>query len=389
MINVSVSSTQPEITSPAPNKKKRDEKDEGDKMDLISNILDEILGRCTLNSGSEVELNYQCGVCGKLFETEHDSQKHIDIEHDDPGCQSCALYEDENKLQCQNIQEKDKMIKQLVEKGEYLVKKNMALDKENQRLKLAFKESMIEKEDIRKELKSQNGAIDDILKQNVSLNDEIKVKTDIIKLLTEQEKAEERHEEPAEKAKDEVIPRQTDKEEEVVEEVQEVEDDRIKYKECDFKTRVRTYMKSHKMAHEGQWKCQRGCKEAFKTWTILDEHHKSKHSVPKAPEFKCAQCDLIFTSKQHLRQHVVTKHERSNNSNMPIRVSCEYCGLITNSHQEMINHKRDCNSEFSRVSNKVCKYFLNGGCLKGESCIFKHPQENQERAPPCRNGFQC
>ena len=148
-------------------------------------------------------------------------------------------------------------------------------------------------------------------------------------------------------------------------------------------------MKSHKMAHEGQWKCQRGCKEAFKTWTILDEHHKSKHSVPKAPEFKCAQCDLIFTSKQHLRQHVVTKHERSNNSNMPIRVSCEYCGLITNSHQEMINHKRDCNSEFSRVSNKVCKYFLNRGCLKCESCIFKHPQEIQERAPPCRNGFQC
>ena len=60
---------------------------------------------------------------------------------------------------------------------------------------------------------------------------------------------------------------------------QETNDERQKCNECEFKTRVRKYMKSRMMAHTGQCKCQT-CKEAFKTTKILDEHIKSKHNEP-------------------------------------------------------------------------------------------------------------
>ena len=111
--------------------------------------------------------------------------------------------------------------------------------------------------------------------------------------------------------------------------------------------------------------------------------------MPKAVEFKCDLCTSKFTSKHHLRQHVEYKHAKPN-IQMPIEVNCEFCGLITKSHQDMINHKRECNCEFIRVGNKVCKYFVNGGCFKGETCAFTHPSEKQfKEAPTCRNGSQC
>ena len=51
----------------------------------------------------------------------------------------------------------------LLEKSDYIMKKNVALDKENKRFDLAFKQSMVEKEEIRKELASQSEALNDLL----------------------------------------------------------------------------------------------------------------------------------------------------------------------------------------------------------------------------------
>ena len=51
---------------------------------------------------------------------------------------------------------------------------------------------------------------------------------------------------------------------------------------------------------------------------------------------------------------------------------------------------KECNTEFQHVGNKICKYFLNGGCIKGDMCIYKHPHNKKFRAAPaCRNGPQC
>ena len=59
-------------------KKKNDENDN----DFIKNIVADLIDECQSGNSSvtnnEVEFNYQCGVCGKLFEKETDSLKHID-----------------------------------------------------------------------------------------------------------------------------------------------------------------------------------------------------------------------------------------------------------------------------------------------------------------------
>ena len=293
------------------------------------------------------------------------------------------------------MKEKDEILRKLKEKIENLVKKNTALDKDNYRLKLAFKESMVEKEEFRKENTSQNETINEILKKNSTLNEELKVKSEMLELLREQVKGDQSTSQstiPTEKEKE--SHKETENEEEDEDEVQEVpvddvDDDRAKCNDCDFKTRVRKYMKSHQMAHDrGQYQCQRGCKESFKSWSKLDEHHKDKHPVTKQIQFICNVCNFIATSKHLLTQHIVNKH-KPQNIQVP-NVNCEVCGYSTNNHQDMVTHKRGCNSEFIRVGNKICKYFATVGCFKGQSCRFKHPEENQRRdTPSCRNGIQC
>ena len=167
----------------------------------------------------------------------------------------------------------------LVEKNENLIKKTTALDKENRRLKLAFNQSMVEKADLKKELDAQSGALNDVLKQNTTLNDELKVKSELVKVL--REKTTQGNEENVKASEERSIPiPNAEKHGDKTSDINE-EDDRVKCNECDFKTRVRTYMKSHKMAHEGQYQCQRGCKEKFKTFSILEEHHENKHTSNK------------------------------------------------------------------------------------------------------------
>ena len=143
----------------------------------------------------------------------------------------------------------------------------------------------------------------------------------------------------------------TDKEGDKTKDMNE-EDDRVKCNECDFKTRVRTYMKSHKMAHEGQYQCQRDCKEKFKTFSILDDHNKIKHTSNKKQtlEFKCNVCN----SQHHLRQHVDIKHARQNISQ---QANCEWCGLIVINQAELRKHIETCTEGFQQNANKVCRFF--------------------------------
>ena len=78
------------------------------------------------------------------------------------------------------------------------------------------------------------------------------------------------------------------------------------------------------MVHEGQYQCQRGCRDKFRTWSILDEHQKSKYTpTTKEKEiFKCDVCKSTFLSKQHLRHHIGAKH--TNQTNPPTsNVKCE------------------------------------------------------------------
>ena len=114
--------------------------------------------------------------------------------------------------------------------------------------------------------------MNEVIKENSVLNDDIKVKSNLIKLLrlsildengSEEEESTNNQEESAN------------------------HDERIKCKECDYKTTVRIHMRSHMMVHTGQYQCQRGCKEYFKTTSILDKHHKEIHRAKPTVEFKC------------------------------------------------------------------------------------------------------
>ena len=88
----------PEEEVPAVSKKKDDKKsekiaeeDKEGETDFIQNMVNELLEEVT----SEIEFNYQCGVCGKLFDTESQSQRHLDKDQGD--CEKCEVYERKNK----------------------------------------------------------------------------------------------------------------------------------------------------------------------------------------------------------------------------------------------------------------------------------------------------
>ena len=125
--------------------------------------------------------------------------------------------------------------------------------------------------------------MNDVLKQNTNLNDEIMVKAEIISLLRNTGSQE--NEMNNETSDDEI--------EEIEIESSECDTERMKAQEkpktdkqcdeCGFKTTT-TKLKVHMKAHTGQYQCLRGCKLEFKTLGGLDEHLKTKHSAPKKAE---------------------------------------------------------------------------------------------------------
>lgn len=123
------------------------------------------------------------------------------------------------------------------------------------------------------------------------------------------------------------------------------------------------------------------CKSVFTTKENLNEHHKTKHVQRKC---KWDVCNFVFNSNESLSLHIEKKHASTEE---PL---CIFCGLITKSSQKITSHIRHCETEFTQVKNKTCRYFIKGTCFKGNDCIFTHPEkEKLIFVPPCRNGSQC
>ena len=59
----------------------------------------------------------------------------------------------------------------LKEKNEYVVKKNLSLDKEVRRINLALKEALRAKSEMNKDLISQREMLEEAIKANTVLND--------------------------------------------------------------------------------------------------------------------------------------------------------------------------------------------------------------------------
>ena len=242
----------------------------------------------------------QCVKCNEIFTTSTELYEHKLRSHD--------------KLDCQICKEKEKVIEELQEHNESLVKKNVALHKELRRTKLAFKESTHEKAEINKELTLQRESLAEALKENTILNEEVKVKTSYIKLLKE-------------KGRDTENVASVVTDQEISENLSESNmGQKQKCKECDFETSVPKYLKSHAIvAHTGQYSCQRGCKIKFKMLSDLDAHIKVYHKKqPDHTVFKCDKCDATFSAQFQMRQHITKKHSRP----VQLKFDCKFCGQL-------------------------------------------------------------
>ena len=390
---------------------------------MISSLIGDLIDQCS----KEIDTNYQCGDCGEISVTEKDlmthiekhhrqedislceefgepvnnetdlnrhmknhhtqdndhnkilpaenSQNHVDkSNHQKSGdCQSCKENEKEERILRDFIEDRDDTIIELRNKIENLTKKNVALDKEVKQLKLAFNESMVEKSELKKELNSNIETLNDTLKKNVALNDELSVKSELICLLQSKE---------SQISQEDV---------EVVNTTIQGEDgDLIKCKDCDFETRVKKYMRGHALAHEGQYMCQRGCNERFVTLSALDEHHTNHHVTitRKDVSFKCDICKSTFKSVQQLSHHIKSYHSKKNTS------PCNKCGYEANNPQEMRIHTEEYHAGFQMPNRNICKYFMKGECIKGNTCRFAHPQpkinnSSTQNRPICRIGTEC
>ena len=303
----------------------------------------------------------KCGECYKTFDNTDNLKSHLDSHSNKIGdCQSCYVSEREERILRDCIEDKDDIIKELHTKIETLIKKNVALDKANKRLSLAFNESIVEKSELKKELTNNIEALNDTIKENVKLNDELIAKTELIKLLNTNNSQEETENESVEN------------------------DEWTKCKECDYKTKVKKYMKSHVLAHQGQYGCQLGCKEKFKTLRDLDEHHKNKHMEAKV---KCNDCKSTFKTAQQLTHHIENKHTFTNFS------KCNKCEYVASNEQELKKHIEGYHIGFQQPLKNICKYFLSGRCIKDSACRFAHPQnkthESSQSTQACRNGANC
>ena len=125
------------------------------------------------------KITIECLNCGKCFDTKSESEEHIASEHTNKASS-------ENNI-TNTDKEKDDYIQELLEKNEMLVRKNVALDKENKRMNMAFNQCLYEKDELKREIRAQNETINDVIKENAKLNDEIKVKAEIIKILQEKD----------------------------------------------------------------------------------------------------------------------------------------------------------------------------------------------------------
>lgn len=179
---------------------------------------------------------------------------------------------------------------------------------------------------------------------------------------------------------------QNSKEEEEIQIIKETLGEKQKCDECDFETCVPKYIKGHKVVkHDnGQYQCQRGngCKAAFKTLRDLDEHIKSVHgqSNAKPSTFQCDKCDQTFDARAKLRVHNEKKHLSKQSS-----YQCENCDKVFPTQGQKNVHMNECTAGFETVKTSLCRYFMNGYCLKGSSFTFSHQRSLQLLPSWCRN----
>ena len=73
-------------------------------------------------------------------------------------------------------------------------------------------------------------------------------------------------------------------------------------------------------------------------------------------------------------------------------LDCELCGEIFQNMENIKKHKNECTERpFEQQKSKECRYFRQGRCIKGNSCLYKHTRKAENRSfdTRCRYGANC
>ena len=359
---------------------------------FIKSLIGSLVSHCGEDTVSKSANNYQCGECGETFHESEKVEKHMKTSHGNEGCLACIVNQREEeklrmrmKYKSEEIEALKKLINKnseameiLKEQNNNLTKKNVSMAKEIKTNELALAECLYEKAELKKEVNAKIETVNDTIKQNTLLQEEIKVKDDIIKALSENDvEISENEKKSKDDEADDISTKKNSSETEK----------QFECNDCDFKTHIKTHLMEHIIEHTGQYQCQRqGCKQKFKTYSDMDNHINADHENKSSKEFICSKCNLYFKEQYELRLHNQKKHVSSNS------VDCQKCGRAFETRNDFKNHDvYQCEQMFTNVPKKVCRYFINGGCNKGNLCKFSHQEQinDNSRLPKCKNGAQC
>ena len=144
---------------------------------------------------------------------------------------------------------------------------------------------------------------------------------------------------------------------------------------CDFETRQKSAFKNHWAKHEKQSMKKCDVCEFSTTNKWYYEKHMHKH-LENPPIYECEQCYKVLTTKEGLRTHKKTIHEKEIKEKVP----CELCGKeLTNkrllkSHQAKIHHFcQTCDKSFGS-SNGILDHMKNHHNLEFQCsiCFSRH-----------------
>ena len=196
----------------------------------------------------------------------------------------------------------------------------------------------------------------DTLNANQVLLEEVKVKDKIIK------------------ANEKIINEQRKENEEVLE---------LGCVECEYTTSDKNLFYKHMSVHRKEKHQCKECNSNCESEEELSEHVDKEHS-----SFKCEVCEKIVQSQHALKQHMSSIHSRNKRT---INIECTECkerfltGHKVEEHMKTKHHSKD-GFEVGR-NRRECRYFRNGYCNKGDTCMFKHTIERNTQV--CRNGENC
>ena len=139
---------------------------------------------------------------------------------------------------------------------------------------------------------------------------------------------------------------------------------------------LKVHLKTHRLKES--FTCGK-CDDRFDSGESFKEHEKSHGKI--VTEFKCQNCEKIYSSMVKLRRHDWRSHRV---------VPCNICDETIDSRQDISNHRQSKHQIFRKV---MCRFFP--ACLDEDECFFFHDPSFQKKAneekpsPFCPMGQNC